>query len=1401
MSKLNKLSLMLMCQICTLPVHAADNIKNLLTSNDLAHLGYRTPLGHTAEREFPFPVYKNEEERKESEKFYSVLPNYSLIKSTETSPDSNNRHTIFLSDMTNQHTPPEFSQMPSGMPNSFGSLFLDDYDVPFGLEDYNVPLARENEILFSVLENYCKLENLKSNAENGHPESQYILGVNYLEKSKEETEFAQSYHDKGIDYLEKAAKKDYIKSVVLLANYYYQKHKENKDINYFNKSEEYCLQGIELKVTIALRGLATLYLTSQDYHKRAISLYEKAKKHGDPHAALDLGLIYQQGKIVDRNLQTALKCFEEAANAGIIKGKFHLGILLVHMGNKREGQKWLDELEKSEDKHALCMLGELYTGNQHQIFKDPSKAILLLKRSSKLGSQNANYNLGILYQQLGDHEEAQFWSSKTGKHLPKDPTSAKASDHTKPAVKQKSKLHKPGTTIPLEKKEIEAVSKKRERTETPLSEIETQSKLSKLIIKTNPRSRTADNSMDTDVETSLPPHNGEKFNFVSINQKRKDESESVISESLRRSFDYDIRNVKVEKAFGQDYKWTTPGKSKINKDWFDIQIAIAPNNANAALELAQGYEKGTSGLEKSPVLALKYYEIAANLGNAKAQYQLALMTKELDPIKAFNLIKSSADQNNSSALYALGVLYLRGIGTEANHFEAFKNFVSAANYGHDEASNILYWMFLNEIALPKDKIKAYLAEHANASLLSHPQMTNIIAEIVIKNLEIKSSIGDSNANYKLGHMYYKKGEFKKALKLFELSANKQNHLAYFALGNLYKLGQGTVIDLNAAFKHFVMSANFGNSAALDQIRSMYLAESDLKQRAYFKAYLNAYGRTIMFSDQIISFITNPDNNVNPLKKTALENKKRINSTNSDWLKPHSTQWTQEIINQYTNEAQNGCPKAQIKLAKAHQNGHLNLDVNLQEAIALYEKAAAQESAEALFELVEIYYGNSIIPKDVKKYLEYLERGVELGHKEAQYQLGERYRIGLDVPKDCLKASDLLLKAAQKGHIHAQYKLALLYIDGEMEGGPTELNTYKGIEWLEKSAEAGYVKAIHALGLFYFQGKHTNKDVDKAHELVRSAAKMGYAISQHYLARLYLNDSTKKHIKEGCQFLISAANADYPDAQYDLGLCLLNGKYFSQDTNRGLGYLKLASDKEHTAAQYCYGEILFDGKFKDKLICEADPELGTKLMQEATKKGHKVEKPSQEKMDRALSVATSPLPNNEMLKKSTSANTPKTEPSNSGGSYTEWTCSNQPKNQFVHTLDKEKKLEEIISPTLFSAHNIETLTRKDLKTYLPSQGISMYPKPGNNPHAGHYSYSPYNTNNSSYNNVIYNGYNNVNYYNPLNNQFHNYMGHIEGMNIPEHLKPSQALRAPQVIPHSQRIVIEEKPTPVNKPEPQ
>ena len=109
--------------------------------------------------------------------------------------------------------------------------------------------------------------------------------------------------------------------------------------------------------------------------------------------------------------------------------------------------------------------------------------------------------------------------------------------------------------------------------------------------------------------------------------------------------------------------------------------------------LAQKYCDGV-GVDQSYQQARELYELAANQGEANAQYNLGVFYRDGQGVdqnyeRAVEYYEAAASQRHADAQFNLGLRYYNGQGVEQSNEEARKLWLKAAEQGVDDAIKAL----------------------------------------------------------------------------------------------------------------------------------------------------------------------------------------------------------------------------------------------------------------------------------------------------------------------------------------------------------------------------------------------------------------------------------------------------------------------------------------------------------------------------------------------------------------------------------------------------------------------------------------------------------------------------------------------------------------------------------------
>ena len=154
---------------------------------------------------------------------------------------------------------------------------------------------------------------------------------------------------------------------------------------------------------------------------------------------------------------------------------------------------------------------------------------------------------------------------------------------------------------------------------------------------------------------------------------------------------------------------------------YEFALGVPQDNEQAAYWLEKSGEQGDiiAQVELGVVLdkmqnyaqALIWYRLAADQGNARAEYNLALAYQNgeavpKDMAQAMAWYRKSADQGDPAAELNLAVVYDQGMGIPQDYAQAAYWYRKAAEQGLAKAEAGLGFLYLKGNGVPKDEIQA-----------------------------------------------------------------------------------------------------------------------------------------------------------------------------------------------------------------------------------------------------------------------------------------------------------------------------------------------------------------------------------------------------------------------------------------------------------------------------------------------------------------------------------------------------------------------------------------------------------------------------------------------------------------------------------------------------------------------
>jgi TPR repeat protein len=239
-------------------------------------------------------------------------------------------------------------------------------------------------------------------------------------------------------------------------------------------------------------------------------------------------------------------------------------------------------------------------------------------------------------------------------------------------------------------------------------------------------------------------------------------------------------------------------------------------------------------------------------------------------------------------------------------------------------------------------------------------------------------------------------------------------------------------------------------------------------------------------------------------------------------------------------------------------------------LRLFQKAADQGHAEALFILGQIYHFGQGVAQDASMAVTWYEKAANQGNLKACFNVGFAFHKGQGVPQNYSTAMQYWKKAANLGHKMAHVNIGIAYAEGL--GVPE--NFGMAVEWYRKAAMMGVAEAQHCLGLHHDYGKGVPEDTTMAAEWYRRAADQGCAKAQGSLGCAYFHG---RGVARSCEVALEwwqkAANQGDADAQFHVGLMHAQGQGTPRDDSEALRWFHRAQSQGSESAKEAIGVIL------------------------------------------------------------------------------------------------------------------------------------------------------------------------------------------------------------------------------------
>jgi TPR repeat protein len=141
---------------------------------------------------------------------------------------------------------------------------------------------------------------------------------------------------------------------------------------------------------------------NQGNYIKALDAFYTLAKEGDPKAQFNVGLIYANGKGVNKDTYQAMEWYKKAAEQGNTAAQYNLAKLIAQRPDKEDPHArkrvkyWYEKAAEGGQKEAINDLALLYLKGEG-VEKNELKAFELFKKAAEMGDGAAQINVALIY--------------------------------------------------------------------------------------------------------------------------------------------------------------------------------------------------------------------------------------------------------------------------------------------------------------------------------------------------------------------------------------------------------------------------------------------------------------------------------------------------------------------------------------------------------------------------------------------------------------------------------------------------------------------------------------------------------------------------------------------------------------------------------------------------------------------------------------------------------------------------------------------------------------------------------------------------------------------------------------------------------------------------------------------
>ena len=277
-------------------------------------------------------------------------------------------------------------------------------------------------------------------------------------------------------------------------------------------------------------------------------------------------------------------------------------------------------------------------------------------------------------------------------------------------------------------------------------------------------------------------------------------------------------------------------------------------------------------------------------------------------------------------------------------------------------------------------------------------------------------------------------------------------------------------------------------------------------------------------------------------------------------------WYDKAAAQQDERAENG-------IGSLYANGQ-GVKQDFTEAMDRYRRAADQGDANAQVNVGLLYANGQGVKQDFTQAMDWYRKAADQGHANAEFYIGALYDNGQGVKQDVAQAMDWYRKAADHGDADAEVSIGSLYANGQSVGQ----DFGKAMDWYRKAADKGDANAEYNIGLMYENGEGVTQDFAQAMDWYRKAADQGHASAETNVGGLYgIGRGVKQDFTEAMDWYRKAADQGDADAEYNIGVMYEHGEGVKPDPTQAMDWYRKAADQGSENAEFGIGVLYQEGQ--------------------------------------------------------------------------------------------------------------------------------------------------------------------------------------------------------------------------------